>query len=82
MLDIPVKRFFRRTVKTGTLEVVYATGEVSVASQHTFRTCGNPSTAFTPQGKILRLVEPPMASNTGGTTPPTTGTPVNIWHYY
>lgn len=39
---------------------IYATGEVQIAAQHTFRSCGDNYTGgISPEGKILRLVVPP-----------------------
>lgn len=39
---------------------LYATGEVHIASQHTFRTCGNKGVDMIPDLKSLRLVLPPQ----------------------
>ena len=40
---------------------IYATGEVHVAAQHTFRTCGTPGDWMAPEPKTLRLVAPPVS---------------------
>jgi len=38
---------------------IYATDTINVASQHTFRSCGQERAFLTPQGKYVRLVLPP-----------------------
>ncbi len=41
---------------------IYASGRVQMSSQHTLRACGNSTNVLVEDGKIVRLVQPPMGT--------------------